>query len=120
MELDASRPSGMADYASTKRLAPEEIDVLLHGGTATSAGKPGVSSDEELPVTIELGRAELAPADALAITRASIVRLDKSNDDPVDVFVNQQLVAKGVMVVVRDELCVRILERVDLKLAKAG
>ncbi len=51
--------------------------------------------DVDLDVTIELGRTEMLVEDVLRLTSGSVVELDKLAGDPVDVYVNGRLVARG-------------------------
>jgi len=67
-------------------------------------------NDVELNVKIELGRAEMTIEQILHLTQGSVVELDKLAGDPVDVLVNEQLVARGEVLVVNDNFCVRINE----------
>lgn len=64
----------------------------------------------EMSVTVELGRARLLMRDLLALRAGSIVELDRAAGSPVDVMVNGTLLARGEVVVVDDELGVRITE----------
>ena len=48
--------------------------------------------------------------DVLRLTAGSVVELDKLAGDPVDVYVNERLVARGEVLVVNDNFCVRINE----------
>lgn len=67
-------------------------------------------NDVELDVKVELGRSELTVEQVLNLTEGSVVELDKLAGDPVDVFVNEQLVARGEILVVNDNFCVRLNE----------
>lgn len=64
--------------------------------------------DVELDVRIELGRTEMFVEDVLKLGVGSVVPLDKLAGDPVDVYVNEQLVARGEVLVLNDNFCVRI------------
>lgn len=66
--------------------------------------------DVELDVKIELGRSQMLVEDVLRLSPGSIVELDKLAGDPVDVYVNERLVARGEVLVVNDNFCVRINE----------
>ncbi len=66
--------------------------------------------DVELNVKIELGRAEMSVDQILQLSNGSVVELDKLAGDPVDVLVNEQLIARGEVLVVNDNFCVRINE----------
>jgi flagellar motor switch protein FliN/FliY len=66
--------------------------------------------DVELNVKIELGRARMLVEDVLKLCEGSVVELDKLAGDPVDVFVNDRLVARGEVLVLNDNFCVRVNE----------
>lgn len=70
-------------------------------------------NDVELHVMIELGRTEMLVEDVLRLTEGSVVELDKLAGDPVDVYVNQRLVARGEVLVLDDNFCIRVNEIVD-------
>jgi flagellar motor switch protein FliN/FliY len=66
--------------------------------------------DLELRLTAELGRTELMIRDLLQLGPGSIIELDKTVGEPVDVLVNNRLVARGEVVVIDDSFGVRITE----------
>jgi flagellar motor switch protein FliN/FliY len=66
--------------------------------------------DVELNVKIELGRARMLVEDVLKLSEGSVVELDKLAGDPVDLFVNDRLVARGEVLVLNDNFCVRVNE----------
>jgi len=66
--------------------------------------------DVELHVKIELGRTQMLVEDVLRLSEGSIVELDKLAGDPVDVYVNDQLIARGEVLVLNDYFCIRISE----------
>src|ERR1700722_20450557 len=66
--------------------------------------------DVELNVKIELGRSRMLVEEVLQLTEGSVVELDKLAGDPVDVFVNDRLVARGEVLVLNDNFCVRVNE----------
>ncbi len=66
--------------------------------------------DVELDVKVELGRCQMLMGDVLRLSAGSVVELDKLAGDPVDVCVNERLVARGEVLVVNDNFCVRINE----------
>jgi flagellar motor switch protein FliN/FliY len=64
--------------------------------------------DIPLQVTVELGRTNRSVKDILELTSGSIIELDKLAGEPVDVLVNNRLVAKGEVVVIEENFGVRI------------
>jgi len=59
---------------------------------------------------IELGRSRMLVEDVLKLSEGAVVELDKLAGDPVDVFVNDRLVARGEVLVLNDNFCVRVNE----------
>lgn len=66
--------------------------------------------DVDLDLRIELGRTQMFLEDVLKLKRGSVVTLDKLAGDPVDVFVNGRMVARGEVLVLNDNFCVRVTE----------
>ena len=64
--------------------------------------------DVELDVKVELGRTEMYIEDVLGLAAGSVVELNKGAGDPVDILVNERLVARGEVLVLNDNFCVRI------------
>ncbi len=67
-------------------------------------------NDVNLHVEIELGRTRMLVEDVLQLGEGSVVELDKLAGDPVDVFVNDRLIARGEVLVLNDSFCVRVSE----------
>ena len=67
----------------------------------------------ELDLRIELGRTELLIEEVLKLREGSVVPLDKLAGDPVDILVNGRLVARGEVLVLNDNFCVRVAEIVS-------
>jgi flagellar motor switch protein FliN len=68
--------------------------------------------DVDLDLKIELGRAKMLLEDVLKLRRGSIVTLDKLAGDPVDLYANGRLVARGEIMVLNDNFCIRVAELV--------
>lgn len=71
--------------------------------------------DIPLNVTVELGRTNQKVADILDLAPGSIVELDKLAGEPVDVLVNQKLIAKGEVVVIDENFGVRVTDIISQK-----
>ncbi len=87
---------------STTPQTPEEqgrrLDLLL---------------DVPLDVSVELGRNRMTIQDLLALGPGSVIELDKVAGEPLDILVNDRLVARGEAVVVNDKFGVRITDIVS-------
>jgi flagellar motor switch protein FliN/FliY len=91
-------------------LAPFELPDF--GGSPPSGDKATLAllSDVELDVKIELGRSQMNLEDVLRLKKGSVVALDKLAGDPVDIYVNGRLIARGEVLVLNDNFCVRVAE----------
>jgi len=100
--LDGTAAAQMPDFAGGNGNRKEvEMDKLQ------------MLEDVQLQVRIELGRTRMLVQDVLRLDQGSVVELDKLAGDPVDVYVNERLVARGEVLVLNDNFCVRINEIVS-------
>ena len=68
--------------------------------------------DVKVRVTVQLGSVMLPMRDVLELSPGSVVQLTQRASDPVGLFVNDKLVAYGEVVVVEDNLGIKITELV--------
>ena len=117
----SSSPGGSADGAADPLAALEEAGLPLDAEELKLPSFQQVMQDAqvssidllrdvELNVKIELGRSRMLVEDVLKLSEGSVVELDKLAGDPVDVFVNERLVARGEVLVLNDNFCVRVNE----------
>ncbi len=69
--------------------------------------------DVSMRVTVELGRSTMTVEDVLALGPGSVIELNKLAGEPVDILVNEQLIARGEVVVVDENFGVRVTEIVS-------
>ncbi len=69
--------------------------------------------DIPLQLTVELGRTKLLVKDVLELSQGSVVELTKLAGEPLDVFVNSKLVARGEAVVVNEKFGIRLVDIVS-------
>lgn len=93
-DFDAFTPEAF-DGVGSPRALPDGLDLL---------------ADVNLNVKIELGRTRMFVEDVLRLNEGSVVELDKLAGDPVDIYVNDRPVARGEVLVLNDNFCVRISE----------
>jgi flagellar motor switch protein FliN/FliY len=99
------------------RATPKCADLELTGGNRTE-GKRSTQPEKsrtldllmevELPVSVSFGRAQLPLRDVLKLTSGSIVELNRTISDPVEIIVNNCVIARGEVVVVEGNYGVRI------------
>lgn len=94
------------------------------GGASGGAGGAAGGSDEDkgndrnlkmimdipLKVTVELGRTKMPVSDLLNLTQGSVIELSKLAGDPMEVLVNDKLIARGEAVVVNEKFGVRLTD----------
>jgi flagellar motor switch protein FliN len=112
----AERALRSIETPSEEGLPPGVEPFMLEpfGGAPASSEMATIDviRDVELNVRIELGRTQLQIEDVLKLHRGSVVPLDKLAGDPVDIYVNDRLVARGEILVLNDNFCVRVTELV--------
>lgn len=96
--------------AAPQPYAPPTLDPSAIQAPAPGATTLDLLADVTLDVKVELGRAQMLVEDVLKLGSGSVVELDKLVGDPVDIYVNERLVARGEVLVLNDEFCVRISE----------
>ncbi|HPY02630.1 MAG TPA: flagellar motor switch protein FliN, partial [Spirochaetota bacterium] len=67
----------------------------------------------QLNLTVELGRTKQYVKDILGLGEGSIIELDKLAGEPVDLLVNNKLIAKGEVVVIDENFGVRVTDIVS-------
>jgi flagellar motor switch protein FliN/FliY len=91
----------MASPAEFQQLNPRPA-------AADTANNIDLLLDVKMPVSIELGRTDMPISEILTLGPGSIVELDKLAGEPVDLLVNDKIIAKGEVVVVDENFGVRI------------
>ena len=89
---------------------PFELKSLV--GTPASADSATLELMQDVPLyrKIELGRTHMQLEDVLQLKKGAVVTLDKLAGDPVDIYVNGRLIARGEVLVLDDNFCVRVTE----------
>jgi flagellar motor switch protein FliN/FliY len=78
----------------------------------TPGGPADVVLDVSVVLALEVGRAHLSIREFLQLAPGSVVELERPAGDPLDVYVNDRLVAHGEVVMVNDRYGVRFTEAV--------
>lgn len=79
----------------TEEVSTRRLDLLL---------------DVPLDVTIELGRSRMTIQDLLGLSPGGVIELDKIAGEPLDIVVNDRLIARGEAVVINDKFGIRITD----------
>ena len=80
--------------------------------SSTPDNPPNLSILLDVPIklSVELGSCYMSMKDLLQLSLGSVVKLDKVADAPVDIFVNQKLIARGEVVVLDDRFGIKVTE----------
>jgi flagellar motor switch protein FliN len=123
-----SRPEHVTAYEvqlpSTQRIKlellinPNLLDAVANlepGAETQTRPAPSIKNldlllDVEMPVSVSFGRAQLPLKDVIKLTTGSIVELSRSVSEPVEIIVNNCVIARGEVVVVDGNFGVRIKE----------
>jgi flagellar motor switch protein FliN/FliY len=103
-------PSSMAPPEAALPTQPFDLPDFAPSVLEGQGSSIELLRDVDLNVKIELGRARMLVEDVLKLGEGSVVELDKLAGDPVDVYVNDRLVARGEVLVLNDNFCVRVNE----------
>lgn len=120
----AAAPQGDAPPPAGGASAPAGAPSAPAGGLPRSSANAGIQSldfilDIPLRVTVELGRSRLAIRELLQLGQGSVVELTKFAGEPLEVLVNDRLIARGEVVVVNEKFGIRLtdiispLERIE-------
>ncbi|MDR3012483.1 MAG: flagellar motor switch protein FliN [Chitinispirillales bacterium] len=114
----ASSSSGSAGGASSfgapaSSFGPPPPHAPRVGGYTGPKDNIDLLLDIELDINIELGKSELTIKKILELAPGSIVELDKMAGEPVDLIVNNKVVAKGEVVVVDENFGIRVVSLVS-------
>ncbi len=121
------------DIQEKSKPQPEEIKELLDGtdmdaapgsgsreASSGSAGQVGSAErgleflyDVPLQISVEVGRSKILLKDLLKMGEGYVIELDKLAGDPLDLYVNSRLIAKGEAVMVGDKFGIRLTDVVS-------
>jgi flagellar motor switch protein FliN/FliY len=97
----ASMPSGVQTF---------KFNEFAGAPPSTEAATLELMRDVQLDLTIELGRTHMHLEEILKLRQGTVVPLDKLAGDPADIYVNGRLIARGEVLVLNDNFCVRVAE----------
>jgi flagellar motor switch protein FliN/FliY len=107
--------SGLASLAEPAAalppgIMPFEFQDLQGSAAANETASLDLLRDVQLDLKIELGRTQMHLEEVLRLKQGAVVTLDKLAGDPVDIYANGRLIARGEVLVLNDSFCVRVGE----------
>ena len=114
-EEDPVKEEGAGEEAGETAVEEKEeaVDEEVSETTGEESGEPAsldLILDIPLAVTVELGRSKMLINDLLQLGQGSVIELTKLVGDPLEVLVNDKLVARGEVVVVNEKFGVRLTD----------
>ena len=91
---------------NTEEAAPEEDELEEQEG----ANQLDFILDIPLELSVELGRTKMLVNNLLQLGQGSIVELNKLAGEPLEVYINRKLIARGEVVVVNEKFGVRLTD----------
>ena len=105
--------AGAGEGAGETAVEEQEGDTNQEeGGKADEVKEANLDLILDIPltVTVELGRSKMLINDLLQLGQGSVIELTKLVGDPLEVLVNEKLVARGEVVVVNEKFGVRLTD----------
>jgi flagellar motor switch protein FliN/FliY len=112
-EDDPVEDEGIGEGAGETAVEEQEGDTNEEEGGKADEDKEAnldLILDIPLSVTVELGRSKMLINDLLQLGQGSVIELTKLVGDPLEVLVNDKLVARGEVVVVNEKFGVRLTD----------
>ena len=115
-DMGAQSGSSSAGSGSSSGSSGASSGSGQSGGGSSPTGNPtkdrnlNLIMDIPLKVTVELGRTKMPVSDLLNLTQGSVIELMKLAGEPMEVLVNDKLIARGEAVVVNEKFGVRLTD----------
>ena len=112
-EEEPVKDEGEGEGAGATAVKEQEGDTNQEeGGKADEVKEANLDLILDIPlsVTVELGRSKMLINDLLQLGQGSVIELTKRVGDPLEVLVNDKLVARGEVVVVNEKFGVRLTD----------
>ena len=102
---ERARPAVQAKTAEFAPMAPTPV-----GTPSPGSANLDLVHDIPLQISAVLGRARMPLREVVSLQPGNVFELEKSNAEPIDLYVNNILIARGEVVVVDDKFAVKISE----------
>jgi flagellar motor switch protein FliN/FliY len=99
-----------ANHLEVAMSSPDNQDSKPTDAGDARVGSLDLLKDVEVEITLEIGRRRLRIADVLRLSSGQTLELSKAAGEPLDIFVNGQLLGRGEAIVMGDRYGVRITE----------
>lgn len=97
-QLNNNRPSAAAEKNGSEQNGKCDLDLIL---------------DIPLDITVELGKVKMPINELLQLGQGSIIELTKSVGEPLDIYINNKLIAKGEVVILDEKFGIRVADIIN-------
>lgn len=111
--MESNKQDEITNDPSDGTEADEEAsppESRAEGAVGETNSDIGFILDIPLELSVELGRSKMLVIDLLGLSQGSIVELDKLAGEPLEIYINRKLVARGEVVVVNEKFGVRLTD----------
>ncbi|MBN1103631.1 MAG: flagellar motor switch protein FliN [Deltaproteobacteria bacterium] len=110
MSTETGKADGMPGDPGTQAVAREVTFADIEPGQEEMGNPQNMEFllDVPLEITVELGKNKITIGDLLKLSQGSVVELDRTTEQPLEIFVNKKLMAQGEVVVVNDRFGIRL------------
>lgn len=114
---DAAKKNEEAAENHLKEVVAEEVKEEKVQEVKPPVGESNLSMIMDIPLrlTAELGRAKIVVSELLNLGQGSVIELNKLAGEPMEIYINDKLIAKGEAVVVNDKFGIRLTDIISPK-----
>ncbi len=95
---------------SVEETVEESVDKTVEESREKGERELGFILDIPLELSVELGKTKMLVNDLLQLGQGSIIELNKLAGEPLEVYINKKLIARGEVVVVNEKFGVRLTD----------
>lgn len=111
-QVQSASVAAQENIVSEENVVPkEEISVQSKGSGKNIIDPSDMDflNEVQITISIEVGRAQIKIRDLLSLTKDSIIDLNKSSGEPVDIYANGKLISRGNIITSNGKYCVRLI-----------
>jgi flagellar motor switch protein FliN/FliY len=111
MTNESAKPDGTQVQSRGSQVSAKEVTFAdIEPGMTEGGSQQNMDFllDIPLEISVELGRTKITVGDLLKLSQGSVVELERSTDQPLEIYVNRKLMAQGEVVVVNEKFGIRL------------
>lgn len=111
----------MSDEEGTSKTLPDEnippshVEINPEEAGLFSNNHNELLSDITMDITVEIGRAKIKISELLNLSKGTIVHLDQAADEPLSIYANGKLIAKGHIISANGKYSIRVIQQIGYR-----